>query len=145
MPNTLAQDDQLETLRQQVHSGAQDTELPPVQSQRAQHQLEIPSIRSTPLNEFNRSQALLSLAFPTLYPQGRAEFVKTRLRSIDYAEYIEHALRWHDGRFARHPSFRFVVFNTLMRAQVSIHFDDCFAWHGTVLTLPRPTRRVPTL
>ena len=80
VPNTLAQDDQLETLRQQVHSGApQDTELPPVQSQRAQHQLEIPSIRSTPLNEFNRSQALLSLAFPTLYLQGRAEFVKTCL------------------------------------------------------------------
>ena len=145
VPNTLAQDDQLETLRQQVHSRVpQDTQLPPVQSQ-AQHQLEIPSIRSTPLNEFNRSQALLSLAFPTLFPQGRAEFVKTRLRSIEYAEYIKHALRWHDGRFARHPSFRFVVFNTLMRAKVSLHFDDCFTWLGTVLTLLRPTHRVPTL
>jgi ATP-dependent DNA helicase PIF1 len=122
VPNTLAQDEQLETLRQQVHGRAPEgTQLPPVQSQQAHHQLEIPSIRSTPLNEFNRSQALLSLAFPTLYPEGRAEFVRPRRRPIKYAEYIEHALRWHDGRFARHPSFRFVVFNTLMRTQVHSH------------------------
>ncbi|KAF5128359.1 ATP-dependent DNA helicase pif1 [Metarhizium anisopliae] len=26
-------------------------------------------------------------------------------------------MRWHDGRFARHPTFRFVAFNTLMRSQ----------------------------
>ncbi|KAI8396624.1 hypothetical protein FOFC_21172 [Fusarium oxysporum] len=43
--------------------------------------------------------------------------VEPRLRPIKYADYIQHALRWHDGRFARHPTFRFVVFNTLMRAQ----------------------------
>jgi hypothetical protein len=135
VPNTLAQDEQLETLRQQLHGGApQGTQLPPVEEQ-AQHQLEIPSIRSTPLNEFNRSQALLSLAFPTLYPEGRAEFVKNRLRPIKYAEYIEHALRWHDGRFARHPSFRFVVFNTLMRTQVSTYSVDCFTWLSTILII----------
>ncbi|KAM4061451.1 PIF1-like helicase [Hirsutella rhossiliensis] len=28
-------------------------------------------------------------------------------------------MRWHDGRFARHPTFRFVAFNTLMRSQRS--------------------------
>lgn len=26
-------------------------------------------------------------------------------------------MRWHDGRFQRHPTFRFVAFNTLMRSQ----------------------------
>ncbi len=45
------------------------------------------------------------------------EGVEPRLRSIEYKEYIEHAMRWHDGRFARHPTFRFVAFITLMRAQ----------------------------
>ncbi|KAG7403961.1 hypothetical protein Forpi1262_v018642 [Fusarium oxysporum f. sp. raphani] len=53
----------------------------------------------------------------TLFPRGQADFVEPRLRPIKYADYIQHALRWHDGRFARHPTFRFVVFNTLMRAQ----------------------------
>lgn len=37
--------------------------------------LDLPSFRATPLEEFNRSQALLSLAFPSLYPRGAAEFV----------------------------------------------------------------------
>ncbi|OAA37048.1 telomere-associated recQ-like helicase [Metarhizium rileyi] len=49
--------------------------------------------------------------------RGRADFVEPRLRSIEYKDYIEHAMRWHDGRFARHPTFRFVAFNTLMRSQ----------------------------
>ncbi|KAM4059613.1 PIF1-like helicase [Hirsutella rhossiliensis] len=29
-------------------------------------------------------------------------------------------MRWHDGRFARHPTFRFVAFNTLMRSQAPL-------------------------
>ncbi|KAL3955881.1 hypothetical protein ACCO45_009900 [Purpureocillium lilacinum] len=82
-----------------------------------QHRLEMPDIRRTPINEFNQSQPLLSLAFPTLFPRGQAYFIEPRLRPIKYADYIQHALRWHDGRFARHPTFRFVAFNTLMRAQ----------------------------
>ena len=84
-------------------------------------QLELPSIRRTPLNEFNRSQALFSLAFPTLYPDGQADFVEPRLRSITYQDYIEHAMRTQDGRFARHPTWRFVAFNTLMRRQARSH------------------------
>ncbi|KJZ78143.1 hypothetical protein HIM_02181 [Hirsutella minnesotensis 3608] len=85
-------------------------------------QLEVLYVRfitacSLPINEFNRSHALLSLAFPCLFPDGRADFVEPRLRSIEYKDYIEHAMRWHDGRFARHPTFRFVAFNTLMRSQ----------------------------
>ena len=76
-------------------------------------------IRRTPLNEFNRSQALMSWAFPTLFPYGRAEFVSPRLRSITYKDYLHHAMRYRDGRFARHPRFRFVAFNTLMRSTVN--------------------------
>ena len=81
----------------------------------------MPSIRRTPLNEFNRSQALFSLAFPTLYPYGQADFVEPRLRSITYQDYLEHAMHTQDGRFARHPTWRFVAFNTLMRRQARSH------------------------
>ncbi|XP_044718863.1 PIF1-like helicase domain-containing protein [Hirsutella rhossiliensis] len=105
VPDLLAKDTELDALRSVLAPRA------------GQHGLRLPNIRHTPINEFNRSHALLSLAFPCLFPDGRADFVEPRLRSIEYKDYIEHAMRWHDGRFARHPTFRFVAFNTLMRSQ----------------------------
>ncbi|KAI8416761.1 hypothetical protein FOFC_03074 [Fusarium oxysporum] len=115
VPDLLPEDTEMEALRSHVLGEERGEHLPVRPS--TQHQLEMPDIRRTPINEFNHSQALLSLAFPTLFPRGQADFVEPRLRPIKYADYIQHALRWHDGRFARHPTFRFVVFNTLMRAQ----------------------------
>lgn len=53
-------------------------------STQSQHQMPLPSIRRTPINEFNHSQLLLSLVFPTLYPDGKAGFVEPRLRTITY-------------------------------------------------------------
>ncbi|KAM4066720.1 ATP-dependent DNA helicase PIF1 [Hirsutella rhossiliensis] len=69
----------------------------------------------TPIDEFNRSQPLLTLAFPTLYPDGKADFVELRLRSITYQDYLGHAMRWHDGRFARHKTWPFVALNTMLQ------------------------------
>ncbi|KAH7465176.1 hypothetical protein FOMA001_g17302 [Fusarium oxysporum f. sp. matthiolae] len=115
VPDLLPEDTEMEALHSRILGEERDEPVPVRQP--TQHQLEMPDIRRTPVNEFNRSQALLSMAFPTLFPRGQAEFVEPRLRPIKYADYIQHALRWHDGRFARHPTFRFVVFNTLMRAQ----------------------------
>ncbi|KAM4055501.1 ATP-dependent DNA helicase PIF1 [Hirsutella rhossiliensis] len=91
-----------------------DTELNALHAQ-AHHQMPLPSIRRTPIDEFNRSQPLLSLAFPTLYPDGKADFVEPRLRSITYQDYLGHAMRWHDGRFARHKTWPFVALNTLLQ------------------------------
>src|SRR2546429_600446 len=79
----------------------------------------MPSFRTTPISEFNRSQALLSWAFPTLFPRGDAEFVTPRLRDIPYPMFAKHSLLYKDGRFAQHPRFRYVVFNTIMRKQVN--------------------------
>ncbi|KAF6528008.1 hypothetical protein HZS61_008310 [Fusarium oxysporum f. sp. conglutinans] len=115
VPDLLPEDTEMEALHSRILGEERDEPVPVRQP--TQHQLEMPDIRRTPVNEFNRSQALLSMAFPTLFPRGQAEFVEPRLRPIKYSDYIQHALRWHDGRFARHPTFRFVVFNTLMRAQ----------------------------
>ncbi|XP_044717313.1 PIF1-like helicase domain-containing protein [Hirsutella rhossiliensis] len=90
-----------------------DTELNALQSR----------FQRTPINEFNRSQPLLTLAFPTLYPDGKADFVEPRLRSITYQDYLGHAMRWRDGRFARHKTWPFVALNTLLRAQVRKRSD----------------------
>ncbi|KAM4064851.1 ATP-dependent DNA helicase PIF1 [Hirsutella rhossiliensis] len=91
-----------------------DTELNALHAQ-AQHRMPLPSVRRTPIDEFNRSQPLLTLAFPTLYPDGKADFVEPRLRSITYQDYLGHAMRWHDGRFARHKTWPFVALNTLLQ------------------------------
>ncbi|KAJ6437024.1 hypothetical protein O9K51_10321 [Purpureocillium lavendulum] len=112
VPDLLPEDTEMEALHSHVLGEERDEPLPARPA--TQHQLEMPDIRRTPINEFNQSQPLLSLAFPTLFPCGQADFIDPRLRPIKYADYIQHALRW---RFARHPTFRFVVFNTLMRAQ----------------------------
>ncbi|KID84375.1 ATP-dependent DNA helicase PIF1, partial [Metarhizium majus ARSEF 297] len=120
VPDLLAKDTELDALRSILAGEPEANARPPLATApqgQAQHELRFPNIRHTPINEFNRSHALLSLAFPCLFPDGRADFVEPRLRSIEYKDYIEHAMRWHDGRFARHPTFRFVAFNTLMRSQ----------------------------
>ncbi|KAM4061825.1 ATP-dependent DNA helicase PIF1 [Hirsutella rhossiliensis] len=91
-----------------------DTELNALHAQTL-HRMPLPSIRRTPIDEFNRSQPLLTLAFPTLYPDGKADFVEPRLRSITYQDYLGHAMRWHDGRFARHKTWPFVALNTLLQ------------------------------
>ncbi|EED14666.1 hypothetical protein TSTA_041440 [Talaromyces stipitatus ATCC 10500] len=36
-----------------------------------------------------------------------------------FADYAKHLMKFHDGRFARHPRFRYVVFNTMMRQQAN--------------------------
>ena len=105
VPDMAQEDSEMEELRRQL--GLE------------RDHLSMPSVRSTPLSEFNRSQSLLSWAFPTLFPRGEADFVVPRLRSVTYAEYIKHLLKFEDGRFARHPRFRYVVFNTMMRNQVN--------------------------
>ncbi|CVL09016.1 uncharacterized protein FMAN_14288 [Fusarium mangiferae] len=79
----------------------------------------MPNMHSTSLNEFNRSQALLSLAFPALFPTGQGDFVEPRQRGIKYGDYIERLMKFHDGRFPRRPRFPYVAFDTLMRQQVN--------------------------
>ncbi|CAG9980511.1 unnamed protein product [Clonostachys byssicola] len=77
------------------------------------------AIRSTSIHEFSLSQPLLLLTFPTLYPRGQADFVEPRVRSIKYDYYLQFAMKWYDSRFVRHPRFRYVAFNTLMRHHIN--------------------------
>jgi ATP-dependent DNA helicase PIF1 len=81
--------------------------------------MSMPTARLTPISEFNKAHPLLSWAFPSLFPRGHAEYVTSRLRDVDYKTYVKHLLLHKSGRFAQHPRFRYVVFNTLMRTQVN--------------------------
>ncbi|PON19971.1 hypothetical protein TGAM01_v211164 [Trichoderma gamsii] len=99
IPNLQVADTELNALQSRIFNGTPDYESMTVledmpRSAQAQHQMSLPSIRRTPINEFNHSQPLLSLAFPTLYPEGKADFTEPRLRTITYQDYLAHAMRW---------------------------------------------------
>src|SRR4051794_34525970 len=78
------------------------------------------TVRTTPLSKFNVSEALFSRAFPTCFPTGAREWTKPQQRYVDYPSYVRHMLLYKDGRIARHPRFRYVAFNTIMRKQVNV-------------------------
>src|SRR6266699_1363126 len=63
-------------------------------------------------------------AFPTLFPYGKANFDMPRSRTVTLAAYAKHMLKYQDGRFGRHPLFRYYVFNRIMREQAltATHF-----------------------
>ncbi|KJZ71746.1 hypothetical protein HIM_08888 [Hirsutella minnesotensis 3608] len=73
IPNLQVTDTELNALQSRFLDGTPnpermtDLEYMP-RSAQAHHQMPLPSIRRTPIDEFNRSQPLLTLAFPTLYP-----------------------------------------------------------------------------
>ena len=69
------------------------------------------------LDEWNSSSRLLSLAFPSLYPRGEADYWSTRPRGIDFKQYCAYLLKYQDGRFAGHSRWRYTVFNIYLRQQ----------------------------
>jgi hypothetical protein len=83
------------------------------------HGLPAPSIRSTPIDEASGKDRIFTMAFPTLYPTGQADFNEPRIRKVDLNDYARHLMCFHDGRFGRHPRWRFFVFNLLMRRRAN--------------------------
>ena len=73
-----------------------------------------PSIGGMPLNEFT-TEGYFTCAFPTLFPTGAADFLGQRQVPLTIGNYFKHLLQYDDGRFARHPRFRFFALNTEMR------------------------------
>jgi hypothetical protein len=61
--------------------------------------LPAPSIRSTPLDEEAGREGIFAMAFPALYPTGRADFNTARERKVDVNDYACHMMCYHDGRF----------------------------------------------
>ena len=57
----------------------------------------------------------MSCAIPTLFPTGVADFVAPRPLAVTIGNYFKHLMLYKDGRFARHPRFRYFALNTEMR------------------------------
>ena len=60
-----------------------------------------PTIGGTPINEFT-TEGYFSLAFPTLFPTGAAEFLGQRHNPVTIGCYFKHLMMYDDGRFAKH-------------------------------------------
>ncbi|KAF1949335.1 hypothetical protein CC80DRAFT_510570 [Byssothecium circinans] len=76
-------------------------------------------VRRTPISKYSNWEKILSLAFPTLYPNGIGDYMQPRMREVAYADYVQHMISYKDGRFAHHSRFRFAAFNTLLRRQTT--------------------------
>ena len=73
-----------------------------------------PSRADAPINEFV-TEGYISCAFPTLFPTGAGDFLAPRERVVTVGNYFKHLMRYDDGRFARHPRFRYFALNSEMR------------------------------
>ena len=81
--------------------------------------LRAPSVSITPIDEASGKDRVFAMAFPTLYPTGRADFNTPRLRKVDLNDYARHLMCFHDRRFGQHPRWRFLIFNILMRRKAN--------------------------
>ena len=54
----------------------------------------------------------MSCAFPTLFPTGATDFVAPRQHAVTIGNYFKHLMMYEDGRFAKHPRFRYFALNT---------------------------------
>lgn len=57
----------------------------------------------------------MTRAFPTLFPTGEAVFAAPRIHKVTIGVYMKHLMMYRDGRFAKHPRFRYFALNTEMR------------------------------
>ncbi|XP_062621909.1 uncharacterized protein LOC134283470 [Saccostrea cucullata] len=74
-----------------------------------------PTRDNIPISEFT-TKYFFTLAFPCLFPYGTGDFHVNRPRTCSsMTEWADHLLLYKDSRFARHPYFKFIVHNIIMR------------------------------
>jgi ATP-dependent DNA helicase PIF1 len=78
-----------------------------------QHPLPWPTL-GPPLSEYT-TEGLWSMAFPSLFPHGKADFTLPRRRQLALHEWVKHLMHYRDSRFATHPRFRFFALNMIFR------------------------------
>jgi hypothetical protein len=54
-----------------------------------------------------------SMAFPTLFPTGAADFSLRRDHNVHLHEWVRHLMRYRDSCFATHPHFHFFALNII--------------------------------
>ena len=102
VPNAVQQQTEQETVRQSI------------EQRQSGSTLMWPTIGGAPINEFT-TEGYFSMAFPTLFPTGAADFLDQRYNQVTIGNYFKHLLMYEDSRYAKHPRFRFFALNTEMR------------------------------
>lgn len=76
-----------------------------------------PRLQTLRYSQQNRSRRILSVAFPTLFPLGPADWALPHVRSkpLSFYDWVMHLMRYHDGRFAQHGRFGYAEFDLWMR------------------------------
>jgi hypothetical protein len=67
-----------------------------------------------PLSEYT-TEGLFTMAFPTLFPTGKANFMCPCHKHLALHEWVKHLMCYRDSRFAHHPRFRFFALNMIFR------------------------------
>ncbi|XP_034232800.1 uncharacterized protein LOC117640409 [Thrips palmi] len=75
--------------------------------------LNYPTRGTDPVSEATAGYVVM--AFPKLFPFGRADLYEARSHGISARQYFSHLLQHRSGRFADDARFRFFAFNTVMR------------------------------
>ena len=76
-----------------------------VMDQPTMHQhLNWPSTGANPINEFT-TEGYISCAFPTLLPNGIADFLAPRQRMVTIGNYFKYLMLYHDNSFAKHTVY----------------------------------------
>ena len=89
----------------------------------AEPPLEWPRRAQEPVNEYGHI-GLFTQAFPTLFPMASADISHVdptcpRAKHVEYGEWLAHLMSLEDGRYARHPRFRYYVWNLLQRKRAA--------------------------
>ena len=82
--------------------------------QRLSHQQQVPTpilswppSGEPPINKLN-TEGYISCAFSTSFTTGAADFVAPQTNEVTVGNYYKRLLMYVDGRFFRHPRFRYV-------------------------------------
>lgn len=73
-----------------------------------------PMIDASPINEYTTPR-LLNMTFPSLFPNGKCDWLEPRLRKLHLHKFAKHLLRYRDNRFGKHPRFHYYMMNMIMR------------------------------
>ncbi|KAJ1518875.1 hypothetical protein ONE63_011522 [Megalurothrips usitatus] len=110
----IEDDDLPDDILPEIHeSYVPNLKLPDQEKQIHQH-MKWPEYDEEPIDEFH-TVGYIACAFPTLFPHGSADLRDHRVKEIKPTAYFKHLMSYHDQRFAKHKTFRFFAYNSLMR------------------------------
>jgi hypothetical protein len=77
--------------------------------------LTMPAVHGAAINEHEPNMQYMIDGFATLFSSGKADCHAVSPYKITASFYFEHLMRYKDGRFAKHPRFRYFAWNSLLR------------------------------